>query len=172
MCCIAIIIIISITTMQIQMYIQAKTGKYKYRPTVVSDTNGLLIPDFGSLTRGERLNSYYANHPQCAVHLVVFKISVSRDPKNTTTSFNGWNPTLCLNGSNSIFNWLFFKILKFSGPSFPGMMSSTLQPHFLYCVFFDNGDCYIFCAPAQNCTQWLCTWTLDLNSSKPNRTEW
>ena len=36
-----------------------------------SGTNRLLISDFGSLTRGERDNSYYANHPQYSAQLVV-----------------------------------------------------------------------------------------------------
>ena len=40
-------------------------------------------------TRGERHDSYYANHPQHAVNLVVFKISVGRDLKNPTTCLNG-----------------------------------------------------------------------------------
>ena len=48
--------------------------------------NGLLTSDFSSSTQGERHNSYYANHPQHAVHLVMFKISVSKDKKNPTTS--------------------------------------------------------------------------------------
>ena len=48
--------------------------------SVVSD---LLTSDFSSSTRGERHNPYYANHPQRAVHLVMFKISVDRDPKKT-----------------------------------------------------------------------------------------
>ena len=52
-----------------------------------SCTNGLLISDFGSSTRGERHNSYYADHPQCAVHHVIFKISVCRDPKNPNYIF-------------------------------------------------------------------------------------
>ena len=45
-------------------------------------------------TRRERHNTYYANlYPQRAAYLVMSKISVVRDPKNTTTSFNGQNPT-------------------------------------------------------------------------------
>ena len=45
-------------------------------------------------TRGERHNSYNVDpSPQRAVHLVMFKISVGRDPKIPTTSFNGQNPT-------------------------------------------------------------------------------
>ena len=40
------------------------------------------------------------------------------------------NSTVCLHGPMSTFNWLFFKILKFSGSSIPGMTSSTHQAHF------------------------------------------
>ena len=73
-------------------------------------------------------------------HLVVIKISVGRDPKIPTEFFNGRNSPPYLNGKNSTVclhrpisthKLLFFKILTFSGPSLPGMMSSTLQPHFL-----------------------------------------
>ena len=122
-----------------------------------SGTNGLLTSDFSSSTRGERHNSYCANPAQRAVHLVMFKISVGRDPKIPTTCANGQNSTLCLNGRNSnlclhglmsTFNWLFFKNLKFSGPCLPSMMSSTLQPHFLSGVYSDNGDCHILCTRA------------------------
>ena len=43
----------------------------------------------------------FANHsvltlPQRAAHLVMSKISVGRNPKNPTTSFNNQNPTLPL----------------------------------------------------------------------------
>ena len=51
-----------------------------------SGTNSLLTSDFSSSTRGERHKSYYATHRQRGAHLVMFKISVGRDPKNTTTS--------------------------------------------------------------------------------------
>ena len=44
--------------------------------SVVSGTNSLLTSGFGSSSRGERHNSYYANHPQPAVHLVMFTISI------------------------------------------------------------------------------------------------
>ena len=65
------------------------------------------------------------------------KISVSRDPKKPSTSFNGQNPTLPstvedpTTTSTVKIQLVFFKILKFSGPSLLDMMSSTLQPHFL-----------------------------------------
>ena len=52
-----------------------------------SGTNGSLTFDFGSLTQGERYNSYYADHTiwphKRAVHLAMFKISVGRDLQNS-----------------------------------------------------------------------------------------
>ena len=113
------------------------TGENR-RDFVVSDKNGLLISDFGSSTQGERHNSYYANHPQRAAHLVMFKISVIRDSKNPTTSST----------AQIQLSTLFFKILKFSGPIVPGMKSFTLQSHFLSGVYYDNDDCHILCARA------------------------
>ena len=60
----------------------------KYRRIQVRTV--LLTSGFGSSTRGERHNSYYADHTiwphQRAAHLVMFKIFVSRDPKNPITS--------------------------------------------------------------------------------------
>ena len=60
---------------------QAKTGRL-----CCSGTNGLSTSDFGSSTRGERYNSYYADHnmltpPPHVAHLLVFEIFVGRDPK-------------------------------------------------------------------------------------------
>ena len=66
-------------------------------------------------------------------------------------------------------NWIFFKIFQILRPSILGMTSSTLKPHFLSGVYYDNGDCHILCV---NCTNWLHTWTFNPNSSKPNQTEW
>ena len=108
------------------MYTYANTGKYKYTGGLCcSGTDSLLISDF-YLRHEERdkiltmltilswphFNTWY---------LVMSKISVDRDPKNPYI-FNGQNPTL---------NWLFFKILKFSGPSLSGMRPSTFQSHFM-----------------------------------------
>ena len=76
--------IISITT--VIQYIYKYKFRWKQADSIVSGTNGLLTSDFGSSTWGERHNSYYANHPQRAAHLVMFKISVCKDPKNLTTS--------------------------------------------------------------------------------------
>ena len=58
------------------------------------------------------------------------------------------SPSSRLHGPMSTFNWTFIKILKFSGPSPPGMTSSTHQPHFLSWVYYDNGDCHILCERA------------------------
>ena len=81
------------------MYTYANTDKYKYRRTLLFRYKMLLLTsDFGSSTWRDRHNSYYANHPQCVAHLVVFKISVGRDPKILTTTATVENSTLCLWG--------------------------------------------------------------------------
>ena len=142
-------------TLHIQMQIQAGTGRLCCSGTKTF-LNFCLWP---IATRGERHNSYYADHTiwphKRAVHPVMFKTSVGKDPKNSTlrlngritnSRLNGRNSTVCLRGLMSAFNWLFFKNLKFSGPSLPGMTSSTLHPHFLSGVYYDNGDCHILCA--------------------------
>ena len=66
--------------------------------SVVQIRTVLLTSDFGSSTRGERHNSYYTNHPQRAAHLVMFQISVGRDPKILTAAPTVENSTLCPNG--------------------------------------------------------------------------
>ena len=150
-----------------------------------SGTNGLLISDFSSSTRGERHNSYYADHTiwphQRAAHLVIFKISVGRDRKKTQLHLqrpksnsrpNGRNSTLCHHGPISTLNWLFFKILKFSGPSLPGMTLSTLQPHFLSGDLLRQWWLSYSLRTSVNSTNWLYTWALNRNSSNPNQTEW
>ena len=98
--------------------IQTKTGEL-----CCSEMNGLLIPDFSSSTQGKKHNSYYDDNTilphQRMAHLMVFKISVGRDPKIPTTwstvkiqlstlYSNGRDSTLCLYGPMSTFNWLFF----------------------------------------------------------------
>ena len=133
-CCILMVAIM----ISIQRYIY----KYKYKTqkradSVVSDTNGLLISWLRHEER-DTILTMLTPSPRAA-HLVVFKISVGRDPKI---------PTLRLNGPISTLNWLFFKNLKFSGPSLPGMTSSPLQPHFLSGVNYDNSDGNILCTRA------------------------
>ena len=72
----------------------------KQADSVVQVKTVLLTPAFGSSTRGERHNSYYANPTQYAAHLVIIKISIGRDPKNLTATATVENSTLCLNGRN------------------------------------------------------------------------
>ena len=50
--------------------------------------------------------------PQRAAYLVMFKFSIGRDPKNPTTSINGQNPTLCLNGLISTASFQNSQILR------------------------------------------------------------
>ena len=149
--------------------------------SVVQVRTHLLVSDFGSSTRGERHNSYYANHPQVSARLAMSKISVGRDPKNPSLRFSDPNSTRCLNGRNSTVslhgpistpNSLFFKIPKFSGLSLPGMKSSTLQPHFLSGGLLWQWWLLYLLRASVNCTNWLCKWTLNPNSSKPKQTEW
>ena len=79
--------IISITTV-IQTHLQMR----KQADSAVLTRTVLLTSDFGSSTRGERHSSYYADHtiwpPTRVAHLAMFWISVGRDPKIPTTSFN------------------------------------------------------------------------------------
>ena len=99
--------------------------------SVVSDTNGLLTSCLRSMaTRGERHNSYYADHTMLTIPnarrilwcLGSQFISAGRDPRNRRR--NGRKLNSMSQWSN--LNWLFFKIFKFSGPSLPGMTPSTL----------------------------------------------
>ena len=68
------------------------------------------------------------------------------------------NPTFCLHGPKSTPNWLFFKILKFSGPSLLGMTSFTLQPIF-YLGFIMTVVIVISLARERKLYPVLCTWT-------------
>ena len=75
--------------------------------SVVPIRTVLLTSGFGSSTRGERHHSYYADHTiwphQHTAHLVVFKISVSRDLKIlTAAAATVENSTLCPNGRELI----------------------------------------------------------------------
>ena len=116
-----------------------------------------------------------------AAHLVMFKISLGRDLQNSMTSFSRRNSTLCLNGRNSVlclhgpmstFNWLFFKILKFSGSSLSCMGSSTLQPHFLSGgLLWQWWFSYPLHASVKLYPMTKLR-TLNPNSSNPNQTEW
>ena len=74
---------------------------------------------------------YYADHtmlnpPQRAAHLVMFKISVGRDPKKNNYIFQWSKSSSHLNGPIS--TDVFCKIFKFLRPSLPSMTSSTSSP--------------------------------------------
>ena len=90
----------------------------------------LLLASVHGDTRRETQFFLCWPQPQRAAHLVMFKISIhlcrSRPEKLNCNGrkLNSMPPL-------SDLNWIFFKILKFSGPSLLGMTSSTLRPYFL-----------------------------------------
>ena len=102
--------------------------------------------------------------------------------KTPTTRFNGrelnslWSngrELICLPAwSNINLQLTLLKTLQFSGPSLPGMSSSTLQSNFLSGVLLWQWWLSYPLRASVNCTNWLYTWTLNPNSSKPNKTEW
>ena len=71
--------------------------------------------------------------------------SMAESPTTRLHALMAENSTICLHGPISTSNWLFFKILKFARPSIPGMTSSTLLPHILSGIYYDNGDFHILC---------------------------
>ena len=106
--------IISITTViQIHIQIQNTGGLCCFRHELV-----FLIPDFGPWRHeeGDTILTMLTP-PQRAAHLLMFKISVGRDPKIPTTSFNGQNPTLASMVQSQLTSFQNPKILRtiFSG---------------------------------------------------------
>ena len=97
-------------------YTYSNTDKYTTQMHVqmqadsnCSGMNRLLISDFGSSTRGERHNSYYANHPQYSAHLVVQSqflntmlgpqlLTIMVGPQLQLSGIEADNPTVCLPG--------------------------------------------------------------------------
>ena len=119
--------------------------------SIISDTNGLLISwiQFIDTRRETQFSKNLCWPHKRAADFVMFKISVCRVPKNTSTSSTAQiQLSTQISASISTLNCLFFKILKFSGLSLPGMTSSTLQPISYSGVYYDNGDCQILCARA------------------------
>ena len=107
--------------------------------SVVSVTNGFINFWLHSLaTRGERqFLKAYANHtmlnpPLRAVHLVLFKISAGRNPKNSTAHLNGRK-----------LNYIFSKS---SGPSLLVIHTPALFPVWGF-IITDN-DCGILSTQA------------------------
>ena len=129
------------------MYTNKNAGENR-RDSVVSDTNRFInfwLRLFDT-RRETQFLKVFANHtmltpPQLVAHLVMFKISIhlcrstheKRNSRCNGGKFNSmlqWQKLSSLPPSSNL-NWLFFKIAKLSGPSLPGITSSTLQPHFL-----------------------------------------
>ena len=84
----------------------------------------LTLPTFGTsrnvqdlCQQGSEKSNYIFNGPYPILNSMA---------ENSILCLHGRNSVICLHGPISTFNWLFFKILKFSGPSTPGMMSSLL----------------------------------------------
>ena len=130
------------------MQIQANTGRlccFKFERVY-----WFLTSVHGDTRRETQILKVYANHTmlttQCwrSAHLVMFKISVGRDPKNPSTCLNVWelNSMPQCQKHNSLppwsnLNWLFFKIPKFSGPFLPGMTSHSSP---ISCLEVYNGQ--------------------------------
>ena len=75
-------------------HIQIQTQIQFRRTLLFQVRTHLLIPGFGPWRHEERDTILIMlTPPQHAAHLVMFKITVGRDPKNPTTSFNGKDPT-------------------------------------------------------------------------------
>ena len=148
--------------MQIQIWKQVNTIQVD---SVVSGTNGLLTSClwFFDTRREIRFLKVFRNHTppptfstshgvldlnsSLPVEILKTQLLDSMAESPTTSSMVKIQLSNdCLHGPMSTFNWRFFKILKFSGPSLPGMTSSTLQSFFLSGVYYDNGDCHILCA--------------------------
>ena len=148
-CCIAESIMISTTTV-IQYIYKYKTHMQTQADSVVSAT------DFGRWWHEKRdtiltMLTPPPRNARCILWCLRSQfIPAGRDPKNLTATAAAAtveNSTPKPPWSN--LNWVFFKILKFSRPSLPGMTSSTLEPHFLSGGFImTNGDCHILCARA------------------------
>ena len=121
--------------------------------------------------------------PQCAVHLVMFKISIHLcwlRSENWTACLNGRKLNYIFQQSNtqlhlqqSKSNWHLFQILKFSGPSLLGMTSSTLQHYFLSGGLLWQMVIFIsFTRKGKTAPSDSAPGPRDPNSSKPYQTEW
>ena len=116
--------------------------------SVASGTNSLLI-SASVLLHEERdtiLSMLTIPNARCilwclrSLSVKIRKAQLHLQRSKFDSSFDGRNSTVCLHGQSQFLNWLFFKILKFSGPSHLGMMSFTYQLHFLSGVYYENSD--------------------------------
>ena len=137
-------------TSHIQIHIQIQYI-YKHSRTVLLQVRTrLLIPDFGPWRHEERDTTLtLLTPPLRAAHLVVFKISVGRDLKNLTTSFNGRRSNSLLNGPISLTK---YKLSVCQNPQNLRTISSghdvihTLAPLPVCGFIMTNGDSHILCA--------------------------
>ena len=148
-------IMISITTViqthiHIQMRIQIQnTGGlccfryeqvYKFLTSVLDDGRG-----------DTQFLKVYANHtmltpPPRAAHLVMFKNSVSRDPKNPTTSFNGQNSTPASMVQSQLTLFHYPPILRTISSGHDVIHTPASFP--VWGFIMTNDDCYILCSRA------------------------
>ena len=109
------------------------------RTLCFSGTNRLLISDFGSSTRGERHDSYYANNPQYLAHLVVqsqfLNIMVGPNFSNSWSDPNfkclpQWQTTQlsAYMAQSQLPTDVIFKILNFSAHHFRAWRHSHSNP--------------------------------------------
>ena len=91
--------------------------------------------------------------PQRVAHLVMLKISVGRDQKKPTTSFNGQNstpngliPNSRLHGPISTAS--FSKSLNSQDHLYRAWRYPHSSPISCLGVYYDNSDCHILCAQA------------------------
>ena len=139
---------------------------------VVSRTNGFIynfLLRFFDIRRKTQFLKVLANHtlltilsyyPQRATYLVVFKISTyprrsrhkklnhRRNGRKVNSIPQRQELISLLPWSNLNFSTASFSKSSNSGPSLPGMTSSTLQLISCLGVYYDNGDCHILCARA------------------------
>ena len=146
---------------QIHKYRQIQhTGKYNIQAdSVVQGRTVLLTSWFRSIVApGERYNSYYANNPWRAAHIMVIKISIHLGwvgPEKFNRRSNGRK-------LNFLPQWqtteLFGSMVQFqlSTAFFSKSSNSQNQLFRAWChplsshmscpgVYYDNGDCYIIC---------------------------
>ena len=144
----------------------------KHRRTLSFQTwTGVLIPGFGSWWHEERETILTMLTPsQRTAHLVMFKILIHLHrlrPEKLNCRCNGGKLNSMPQWSN--LNCRFFKILKSSGPSLPGMISSTPQPYLYYDIWWLS---YLLRTSVKLQPM---TMHLDLRnpkSSKPYQSEW
>ena len=110
-------------------------------------------------------------------------IFAGRDPKNLTAAATPENSTVCLYGPMSTFNSMvgpqvlntmvgpqlesISKSSKFSAHLFWAWRHPRSSPFSVWGLLWQWWLSYSFCTNV-NCTNWLHTWTLNPNSSKPN----